>query len=336
MPGLNDPTDQRYAKAGYTWDPNSNSWVRGQPAPVTEAQKGGGEGIGANPNQPRPAPPPPPPNPQAPGTTTNVGNRDPFKGGDLFAQDVTYATGHDIDKGAFGPTAGMQALKDQAWQGILNPATREGFGTGLSERARGAQESSLQYLLDLAQGKVQSPAQLMMQQAADRNLSDAAALTASQRGLGASAAGSQVAGQRAQIGQELSRDMGILRLQEQMQATQAASRVAEGLRGQDIAQEQARAQIGIARDQLNTSMKERFLAMGMTAEQADRAAAMAMQELMMNQAIELGRINTGAYQFSEKMKRGDVDRAIGVTKDVIGAGGQIIAGAGELPAPKGK
>lgn len=330
MAGLNDPTDRRYAQAGYRWDDAQGSWVRGQPAATPAAPKGGGQGLpGAAPAPtPTPSTPPPPPN-AGPGTEYRVGNRNPFNGGDLFAQDQVLLQGRGINEGAFGPSPESQALRALLAERAVLDATQESFNTGASERARGAQEGALNYLLDLAQGRAQSPAQMMMQQAADRNLADAAALGSSQRGLGASAASANVAGQRAQMGQELTRDMGILRLQEQMQATQAAGAMAQGLRGQDLAQAQAQAQINQARDALNAQIKQKYLDMGRSEEEADRRALMELEMLKTDQALKIGAANQQAFQFAEKMKRGDVDRTL-----------QAVGGAGEalltLAAKKGK
>jgi hypothetical protein len=181
------------------------------------------------------------------------------------------------------------------------------LSTSDAERARGAQMSMLEQLLKQARGEADSPAQMMLQQAADRNLSDASAMAASQRGLGATAAASQVAGQRAQIGQEAARDAGILRLQEQMQATQAASRVAEGLRGQDIAQEQARAQVALASDSLRESLKQKYLQMGMDSAEADRRANMEMTALQTQAGLGMGRME---LERSLGMGRLDLERSI--------------------------
>ena len=233
------------------------------------------------------------------------GNKDPFAGGDLFAPDLYIAKGRDPNKAAFGPTDKMGQLKALMQQGATTNASNAALDVGAAERARGSQEGLLQQLLDMAAGKGPSPAQALMQQGADRNLADAAALTQSQRGLGATAAGSQVAGQRAQIGQENSRDMGILRLQEQMQAVQAAGGVAQGLRGQDVGQAQAQAQIGLARDNLNATMRQKFIADGYSAEQADRMAAMELEKMQTAQSLAITGMNQQEFQRGEGQRRDD-------------------------------
>ena len=308
MGNASDPNDSFYkSQAGWVWEPQMGSWIytggpnAGGPATPQPAQKptgwddkkleaGNAAAQGTI---------------QTPlGTVTNP-NKNPFTGGDAFAPNLYVAKGHDINSGAFGPTKGMGFYKDLMQAGATGNATDAQFGVSDAERARGAQSGLLQQLLDMAAGRGPSPAQAMMQQAADRNLADAAALTQSQRGLGATAAGSQVAGQRAQIGQELARDMGILRLQEQMQATQAAAGVAQGLRGQDIGQEQARAQIQLATDNLNASIKQKYVDMGFSAEEADRKAAMELQKLQSAQALALAGLNQQEFQRGEEQRRGD-------------------------------
>jgi len=261
------------------------------------------------------------------------GNKNPFQGGDLFAPDLYAAKGRTINAGAFGPTDKMGQLKALMQQGATTDASGASLDVGAAERARGSQEGLLQQLLDMAAGKTASPAQALMQQGADRNLADAAALTQSQRGMGATAAAGQVAGQRAQIGQENSRDMGILRLQEQMQATQAASQVAQGLRGQDIGQAQAQAQVQLAKDSLNANLRQKYLDMGMSAEQADRQAAMAMEAMQTDQALKITELNQKEFARGEGQRRDDFGTFL---KSIGGVGDFIMSlasmGSGKAPA----
>lgn len=298
MADINDAYDPTYANdPNYTWDAATSSWQPKGNVQNTQAQSPQTQDArAANPFS----------------TSTNVieGNKDPFNGGDLMAPNLFNAKGRDINVGAFGPTERMSALKAMMTQGATTNATNVGFDTAGAERARGAQEGLLQQLLDMAAGKGPSPAQMMLQQGADRNLADAAALTNTQRGLGATAASSQVAGQRAQIGQETARDAGILRLQEQMQATQAAGSVAQGLRGQDVGQAQAEAQVGLARDNLNASMRQKYVEMGYSAEQADRMAAMDLEKLQTEQALNITKMNQQEFGRGESQRRGDFGTAM--------------------------
>jgi hypothetical protein len=181
------------------------------------------------------------------------------------------------------------------------------FNDAAASQARASQQAMLDQLLRQARGETDSPAQLMLQQASDRNLSDASAMAASQRGLGATAAASQVSGQRAQIGQEAARDAGILRLQEQMQATQAASRVAEGLRGQDIGQAQAQAQVKLASDNLFQSLVQRAIDSGMSQDQAMMQARAQMLGLSVNRDLGFGNLNQRAREAWQTQMNNDRD-----------------------------
>ena len=311
MADINDAYDPTYANdPNYTWDAATSSWQRKGQVQNTQAESQQTQDARAG-------------NPfgNAAGNVQK-GNKDPFNGGDLFAPDLYAAKGRDINAGAFGPTDAMARLKAMMTQGATTNATNVGFDTGGAERARGAQEGLLQQLLDMAAGKAPSPAQMMLQQAADRNLSDASAMAATQRGLGSTAAAAQVGGQRAQIGQEAARDAGILRLQEQMQAVQAAGGVAQGLRGQDVGQAQAQAQVGLARDNLNATMKQQFIAQGWTAEEADRKAAMALEAMQTDQALKLDTLNQAEFGRGEAQRRGDFGTAL---KAVGGVGDFLLS-----------
>ena len=336
MGNKNDPNDPFYkGQAGWVWEPQMGSWINTggpnaggpAPAPAPAQQTGWDENKLAAGNKAAAG------TQETPlGTVTNP-NKNPFTGGDAFAPNLFVAKGRDINEGAFGPTDAMGRFKAMMMQGATTNATNVGFDTAGAERARGAQEGLLQQLLDMAAGKGPSPAQMMLQQGADRNLADAAALTNTQRGLGATAASSQVAGQRAQIGQEAARDAGILRLQEQMQATQAAGSVAQGLRGQDVGQAQAEAQVGLARDNLNASMRQKYVEMGYSAEQADRMAAMDLEKLQTEQALNITKMNQQEFGRGEAQRRGDFGTAM---KAVGGVGDFLMSlfsmGSGKAPA----
>jgi hypothetical protein len=311
MADINDAYDPTYANdPNYTWDAATSSWQRKGQVQNTQAESPQTQDArAANPFG------------NAAGNVQK-GNKDPFNGGDLFAPDLYAAKGRDINAGAFGPTDAMARLKAMMAQGATTNATNVNFDTAGAERARGAQEGLLQQLLDMAAGKGPSPAQMMLQQAADRNLADASAMAATQRGLGATAASSQVAGQRAQIGQEAARDAGILRLQEQMQAVQAAGGLASSIRGQDVGQAQAQAQVGLARDNLNATMKQKYVDMGYSAEQADRMAAMDLEKLQTEQALKLDTLNQAEFGRGEAQRRGDFGTAM---KAVGGVGNFLLS-----------
>ena len=275
-----DPNDPTFsADPGYKWVPDANA--------------GGGQWV----------------------DTTNVAARTA-----TFGENISGPLGAGRVHTGAGGRMGEQGMYD-ALQGRMGGSgiPETAFGVGSAERARGAQMQILDQLLAQAAGTAPSPAQMMLQQAADRNLSDAAAMAQSQRGLGATAAQSQVSGQRAEIGQQASRDAGILRLQEQMQATQAAGRVAEGLRGQDVAQEQARAQVKLASDNLRQTLMQKYMEMGLSQAEADRRARMDMEKARATSEIELARLRQSANIEAEKLMREDRQYATDTTKDVLKA-----------------
>ena len=321
MADINDAYDPTYANdPNYVWDSATSSWQRkGQVSNTEQPGQQAADARAANPFS------------NAAGQISQ-GNKDPFNGGDLMAPNLFIAKGRDINKGAFGPTAQMAALKALMQQGATSDATNASFDTAGAERARGSQDALLQQLLDQAAGRGPSPAQMMLQQAADRNLSDAAALTNTQRGLGATAASSQVAGQRAQIGQETARDAGILRLQEQMQAVQAAGGLASNMRGQDVGQAQAQAQVQLARDNLNASMKKQWTELGYSAEQADRMSLQDLEKLQTGQALTLTALHQQQFDRGEQQRRGDFQTFL---KSLGGVGQFLLSmfgGGGAAPA----
>lgn len=307
MGNINDRNDPYYSsQPNYRWVDQLGTWVNYDPN--TAANQAGNASQGSGPAQPQARGDEKDPNSdywrqeaaagraffssnsgswqRTTGTNATAGEITAKKPADSTATIGGKGTATPFMKGITDKTPFMTAIQKQlegrmAGEGL--PQTS--FATSDAERARGAQMQLLEQLLAQAAGTAPSPAQAMLQQAADRNLADASAMAQSQRGLGATAAQSQVAGQRAEIGQEAARDAGILRLQEQMQATQAAGRVAEGLRGQDVAQEQARAQVKIASDNLYQSLIQRAIESGLSMEQAIMQANVAMAGIQSNRDI---------------------------------------------------
>jgi hypothetical protein len=278
-----DAYDPTYSNdPNYTWDSGAGEWI----------EKGSAPGSNLRPTDPK-------------GPLPQHGFWDPTKP-ERRGTPISQVPGNEQIIGAAKPSAFAEKARDIAMDRAMGGGLpTNALSTSDTERARGAQMSMLEQLLKQARGEADSPAQMMLQQAADRNLSDASAMAASQRGLGATAAASQVSGQRAQIGQEAARDAGILRLQEQMQATQAASRVAEGLRGQDLAQEQARAQVALASDSLRESLKQKYLQMGMDSAEADRRANMEMTALQTQAGLGKDRLNLDRYVADRKFANED-------------------------------
>jgi len=99
----------------------------------------------------------------------------------------------------------------------------------------GAMQKSLaQQLMEQSQGQGPSLAQMQLQQGADQNIKNQAALIASQRGMNPAQAARAVAMQGAAQGQNLANQAAQLRLNEQLQKQQLLSQTLQGQRGQDI------------------------------------------------------------------------------------------------------
>lgn len=100
--------------------------------------------------------------------------------------------------------------------------------------AGGMQKSLAQQLMEQSQGQGPSLAQMQLQQGADQNIKNQAALIASQRGMNPAQAARAVAMQGAAQGQDLANKAAQLRLNEQLQKQQLLSQTLQGQRGQDI------------------------------------------------------------------------------------------------------
>jgi hypothetical protein len=176
---------------------------------------------------------------------------------------------------------------------------------------RGMQMSLAQQLLAQSQGQGPSLAQMQLQQASDRNFSQALAMAQSTRGAGAAGAVRQLANQRASIGQQLAADSGMLRLQEQQQAQGLLGQVAGTARNTDVGL--ATSQAGLHQDaagrNLGATMQQRelndravqfYLAQGMTLAQAQQQAALEMERLIANNAI--GQADIGLKRNDQNMQ----------------------------------
>jgi hypothetical protein len=327
MGNVQDPNDPFYkSQPGWVWEPQMGSWINTG---------------GANAGGPAPAPAAPQPTGwddkkldegNKAGFTSYEDRNDPLGAFNGFESTNRGPATTPTDPNKYGLMAKTGPSKTAlAMRDLLGKrAMGEGIpGTALdesgAERARGAQAGLLQQLLDMAAGKTQSPAQMMLQQGADRNLADAAALTNSTRGLGATAAAGQVAGQRAQIGQETSRDMGILRLQEQMQASQAAAGLAGQMRGQDQALATAKAQVEVASNSLRENLKQKYAGMNLSEEEIDRRIEVEMAKVRSATAISLDTLAQEKWSKKEDLARNDRDF---ILKLVGGAGDALLGLAG--------
>lgn len=173
---------------------------------------------------------------------------------------------------------------------------------------RGQQQSLASMLMAQASGSGPSLAQGQLQQATDRNLSQAYALGAARPNNGAVLR--DIANQRGAISQQAAADSGQLRLQEQMQATGQLGQLLAGARGQDLGLASDNAQLQAGQNQLNQQALQFYLSQGMSLAQAQAQANIALEQ-----------IRSGAFAQS-------ADNQIGgkVVGGVLGAGGAFAGG----------
>lgn len=201
------------------------------------------------------------------------------KGLGLIPQEVP---GFQFDPAA-AQLPGYDSWRTQLAGGALGAAGRLGpqVNTGPQSEVRSDQTALTRMLMDQALGRGPSIAQAQLQQATDRNLSQAAALGASQasgtRGAGALR---QIANQRAAIGQQMVADSSLLRLQEQMQARGLLGQHLGGMRGQDIGLASEQARVGLQTQAMNDDLVKFYTQAGLDLDSAQRAAAMKLQEMM--------------------------------------------------------
>lgn len=184
---------------------------------------------------------------------------------------------------------------------------------GQSNQTRAGQMDLAGALTQQANGQGPSLAQGQLRQATDRNIAQALALGASQRGMGAAGGLRAIADQRAQIGQQAASDSSQLALNEQMQARNQLGQVLTGARGQDIA-------VAGQDAQLASQMTQFYTSQGLSLAQAQQQAAMQLEQLKSNNYNTVQGINSGAYNNAAQNR-------FGVGKAIAGAAGGG-AGAG--------
>lgn len=153
-----------------------------------------------------------------------------------------------------------------------------------SNEWRASQTRLADLLTNQAQGwGVPTAAQGQLQRATDSNIAQAMALGASQRGAGHGGALRAIANQTAGIQQQAAGDSAQLRLQEQQGAQNQLGQLLTGARGQDLSQAgmaqqgaMANQSASMQQQQLNNQMVQYFTSMGMNLDQAQQAAAQAM------------------------------------------------------------
>lgn len=178
--------------------------------------------------------------------------------------------------------------------------------TAAQDETRAQQMRLLGGLVEAAEGRGTSVAQQQLAQATDKNVRGAVAAANTTRGMGGGAAVRQVAMTQGQVGQQAAADASLLRAQEIAQARGMASQAATGARGQDVAlaseqaglqQQTNLANLGAEGQQraLNQQAVQYYLNAGMSLEEANRRAAMDMQQLKMNQNLSYNQLGQQSF-----------------------------------------
>jgi hypothetical protein len=216
-------------------------------------------------------------------------------------------TGYEQSRGLLSGGAGAATGTAAAAQGRAGPQ----IAMGPQEQFRQGQMGLMAQLQAQASGQGPSLAQMQLQQAGDRNLANAAALGASQRGAGVAGALRGIASQQAGIGQQLAADSAMMRLQEQQQAQGLLAGVLGGARGQDIGLATGQAGMDLQQRQLNDQrsamydqLAQSYLKMGLDLDQAQMRARMDMERLLADQNLGMEQLRSGGYADRARMNIG--------------------------------
>jgi hypothetical protein len=150
-----------------------------------------------------------------------------------------------------------------------------GFERGAQDQGRMQQQQLIQMLQGQAMGQGPSLAAGQMRQATDRNIAQQQAMSASGRGPGAAGAAYQSQNMAAAANQQAAADTSQLRLQEQLQAQGLLGSILGQTRGQD----QSFGSLQLQDQKQRDDLVSQFMKMGYDADQANRQAAMKMEEL---------------------------------------------------------
>lgn len=260
------------------------------------------------------------------------------------------ANGIDINNKAFTDTKAQDALKaqfaNQMLQANARKAQQVAAGNIGAERInaaqidpsqqaqfRGGQAQLVSDLQAQAAGNGPSLAQDQLRQGTDRNIAQAMALQASQRGTNAASGMRNIAQNTALANQQAAQQAATLRVQEQLAGREQLGNVLGAARGQDIGLASTDAQLlqqanmanqatGLdaskanqaanlqaAMSNQNASLQQqnlndaqsRFFNQGqMSLADQNRAAAMALEQLKVGQNNAISGVNSGAYQAASK------------------------------------
>lgn len=185
--------------------------------------------------------------------------------------------GYDIDPAAFqDPNAAANK------QRYLDAIAAAGGRTYTEDPSiRGQQQGYLDMLKAGAEGTGPSVVDMQLKAATDRNLSSAAALAGSARGVNPALAQRQLQMNQANINQQAAGQGAVARLQETMAMRDAYGQALSGVRGQDF---QSSA-LGMQQQQMNDEMIRYYEGLGFSTDQASFMAQQALEQLRVQEAL---------------------------------------------------
>lgn len=252
---------------------------------------------------------------------------------------------YDVEKSAFEEQEAAKkrreelARKEQeASQRQAVEAERTTIATDPQAQMRAYQASLAGQLAAQSEGRGPSLAESQLRRATDRNIQQAMAYAASQRGQNVGTGLRQTAQTIAQANQEAARQAAELRLQEQLAAQSALAGVTQQARGQDIGLATSQAELdsraalanqemALRQRALNDEMARFYQAGQIQSERQALEDRMAYEQLRANQAAQLASVNQQGYAAASK-SRGELIGNIG------GAIGSMLAPAGAAASDK--
>lgn len=211
---------------------------------------------------------------------------------------------------AWNPNAGQLGTTYQQLYGQMGldaqgrQAAQMAGPNGTAQGYTAAQQQALiQALQQRAAGQGMSAAEIMMRGQGQRISSDAYSNAAGARGM-SSALASRMAGQQSNQAQLMNaQQMGALRANEQAQAESTLGGVLQGVRGQDqgwaaLQQQAASTNLGaeMQQRQLNDQYTSYFMSLGMSADQAQMAAAIEIQKQQAEEHIRQQELEVAVAQ----------------------------------------
>ena len=216
-----------------------------------------------------------------------------------------------------GYVPGADQVQAEASQGAADVRRRAENGppemgaavvnTRPQEQFRNQQRNLVDSLLATANGTGgPSAAELQLKRGTENNLASALAMASSARGPGQGAALREISSQRGAATTAANADAALLRAQETTAAQGLAGTVVAGARGQDVAlaseqaglvqgARQANLQAGLQFSAQNDAAIQHYLSLGLSAGQAQQAAAADLEALRLNayQGAATNRIGVG-------------------------------------------